>query len=169
MLVNCHALICCKNCQTQNISFRSRYRSVLFKNSAVVIDGMTSKLGGAGTLEESCLLNTVTVSTIVCTPPLLAAAQSLHSPSPCRCTISGLCKQACCSKDLFKDNTKRALLEVGSFVLFWITLLSLFHLQAVPAQTVEEPLDLIRLSLDERIYVKMRNDRELRGRLHVSW
>lgn len=40
-------------------------------------------------------------------------------------------------------------------------------LQAVPAQTVEEPLDLIRLSLDERIYVKMRNDRELKGRLHV--
>lgn len=32
---------------------------------------------------------------------------------------------------------------------------------------VEEPLDLIRLSLDERIYVKMRNDRELTGRLHV--
>lgn len=29
--------------------------------------------------------------------------------------------------------------------------------------TVEEPLDLIRLSLDERVYVKMRNDRE------VSW
>lgn len=34
--------------------------------------------------------------------------------------------------------------------------------------TVEEPLDLIRLSLDERIYVKMRNERELRGRLHVT-
>lgn len=33
--------------------------------------------------------------------------------------------------------------------------------------TVKEPLDLIRLSLDERIYVKMRNERELRGRLHV--
>ena len=32
---------------------------------------------------------------------------------------------------------------------------------------MEEPLDLIRLSLDERIYVKMRNERELRGRLHV--
>ncbi|PRD27753.1 UNVERIFIED_CONTAM: Lsm3 [Trichonephila clavipes] len=36
------------------------------------------------------------------------------------------------------------------------------------ANAVEEPLDLIRLSLDERIYVKMRNERELRGRLHVS-
>lgn len=33
---------------------------------------------------------------------------------------------------------------------------------------VKEPLDLIRLSLDEKIYVKMRNERELRGRLHVS-
>uniref|UniRef100_A0A673G4S1 U6 snRNA-associated Sm-like protein LSm3 n=1 Tax=Sinocyclocheilus rhinocerous TaxID=307959 RepID=A0A673G4S1_9TELE len=40
-----------------------------------------------------------------------------------------------------------------------------FHQQTT--NTVEEPLDLIRLSLDERIYVKMRNDRELRGRLHA--
>ncbi|XP_042464524.1 uncharacterized protein LOC122047366 isoform X2 [Zingiber officinale] len=32
--------------------------------------------------------------------------------------------------------------------------------------TVKEPLDLIRLSLDERIYVKLRSDRELRGKLH---
>jgi len=42
------------------------------------------------------------------------------------------------------------------------------YLQPAVVNTVEEPLDLIRLSLDERIYVKMRNDRELRGRLHVS-
>ena len=27
--------------------------------------------------------------------------------------------------------------------------------------TIEEPLDRLRLSLDERIYVKMRNNREL--------
>lgn len=33
--------------------------------------------------------------------------------------------------------------------------------------TVKEPLDLIRLSLDERVYVKLRHDRELRGKLHV--
>lgn len=32
---------------------------------------------------------------------------------------------------------------------------------------VEQPLDLIRLSLDERVYVKLRGDRELRGRLHA--
>lgn len=33
--------------------------------------------------------------------------------------------------------------------------------------TVEVPLDLIRLSIDERIFVKCRGDRELRGKLHV--
>ncbi len=32
---------------------------------------------------------------------------------------------------------------------------------------MEEPLDLIRLSIDERVYVKCRGDRELRGKLHV--
>uniref|UniRef100_A0A2C9L9K8 U6 snRNA-associated Sm-like protein LSm3 n=1 Tax=Biomphalaria glabrata TaxID=6526 RepID=A0A2C9L9K8_BIOGL len=41
------------------------------------------------------------------------------------------------------------------------------RVEAIPVQTVEEPLDLVRLSLDERIYVKMRTDRELRGRLHA--
>ena len=35
------------------------------------------------------------------------------------------------------------------------------------AGSVEAPLDLIRLSLDERIYVKLRGERELRGKLHV--
>ncbi|XP_035553089.1 U6 snRNA-associated Sm-like protein LSm3, partial [Canis lupus familiaris] len=39
--------------------------------------------------------------------------------------------------------------------------------QQLTINTVEKPLDLIRLSLDEQIYVKMRNDRELRGRLHA--
>jgi U6 snRNA-associated Sm-like protein LSm3 len=34
--------------------------------------------------------------------------------------------------------------------------------------TVERPIDLIRLSLDERVYVKCKGDRELRGKLHVS-
>ena len=33
---------------------------------------------------------------------------------------------------------------------------------------VSEPLDLVRLSLDEIVFVKLRGDRELRGRLHVS-
>lgn len=43
-------------------------------------------------------------------------------------------------------------------------LFSGFQMQVIP---VKEPLDLIRLSLDEKIYVKMRNERELRGRLHA--
>ncbi|KAF2102732.1 hypothetical protein NA57DRAFT_71719 [Rhizodiscina lignyota] len=30
-----------------------------------------------------------------------------------------------------------------------------------------EPLDLVRLSLDEMVFVKLRGDRELKGRLHV--
>lgn len=34
--------------------------------------------------------------------------------------------------------------------------------------TVERPLDLIRLSLDERVLVKCKGDRELQGKLHVS-
>ena len=34
--------------------------------------------------------------------------------------------------------------------------------------TVKDPLDLIRLSLDERVYVKCRGEREVRGKLHVS-
>ncbi|CAD5313339.1 unnamed protein product [Arabidopsis thaliana] len=33
--------------------------------------------------------------------------------------------------------------------------------------TVREPLDLSRLSIEERIYVKLRSDRELRGKLHA--
>eukprot|EP00911_Craspedida_sp_UC1_P001450 UC1_evm1s1094 len=32
---------------------------------------------------------------------------------------------------------------------------------------VEEPLDLVRLSLDERVTVKMRGDRMLQGTLHA--
>ncbi len=36
------------------------------------------------------------------------------------------------------------------------------------SQTVEEPLDLIRLSLDERIVVKCRGGRQIKGVLHVS-
>jgi U6 snRNA-associated Sm-like protein LSm3 len=35
------------------------------------------------------------------------------------------------------------------------------------SSSVEVPLDLIRLSIDERIYVKCRGDRELRGKLHA--
>ena len=34
--------------------------------------------------------------------------------------------------------------------------------------SVSEPLDLVRLSLDEIVFVKLRGDRELKGRLHVG-
>jgi len=34
--------------------------------------------------------------------------------------------------------------------------------------TVSEPLDLVRLSLDETVFVKLRGDRELKGTLHVE-
>ena len=36
------------------------------------------------------------------------------------------------------------------------------------AAAVSEPLDLVRLSLDEFVFVKLRGDRELKGRLHVG-
>ena len=32
---------------------------------------------------------------------------------------------------------------------------------------VSEPLDLVRLLLNEVVFVKLRGDRELKGRLHV--
>ncbi|KAK9368682.1 hypothetical protein V1509DRAFT_622454 [Lipomyces kononenkoae] len=32
---------------------------------------------------------------------------------------------------------------------------------------VSEPLDLVRLSLNERVFVKLKGDREIRGRLHA--
>ncbi|EDN05961.1 U6 snRNP-associated protein Lsm3 [Histoplasma capsulatum] len=35
------------------------------------------------------------------------------------------------------------------------------------AAQFSEPLDLVRLSLDEVVFVKLRGDRELRGRLHA--
>ncbi|KAB8360831.1 hypothetical protein FH972_024565 [Carpinus fangiana] len=36
-----------------------------------------------------------------------------------------------------------------------------------PADTTNEPLDLVRLLLDEVVFVKLRGDRELKGRLHA--
>ena len=36
------------------------------------------------------------------------------------------------------------------------------------ANPVNEPLDLVRLSLNEVVFVKLRGDRELQGRLHVG-
>ena len=36
------------------------------------------------------------------------------------------------------------------------------------ANGIQEPFDLIRLSLSERVFVKLRGDRELTGVLHVG-
>ncbi|OCK78896.1 U6 snRNP-associated protein Lsm3 [Lepidopterella palustris CBS 459.81] len=36
-----------------------------------------------------------------------------------------------------------------------------------PSTSVSEPLDLVRLCLDEVVFVKLRGDRELKGRLHA--
>ncbi|PWZ03253.1 putative LSM3-U6 snRNA-associated Sm-like protein [Testicularia cyperi] len=36
-----------------------------------------------------------------------------------------------------------------------------------PTVGVNEPFDLIRLSISERVFVKLRGDRELRGTLHA--
>lgn len=38
---------------------------------------------------------------------------------------------------------------------------------AAGGNPVNEPLDLVRLSLNEVVFVKLRGDRELQGRLHV--
>lgn len=35
------------------------------------------------------------------------------------------------------------------------------------SSAIQEPFDLIRLSLSERVFVKLRGDRELTGVLHV--
>lgn len=40
--------------------------------------------------------------------------------------------------------------------------------QHISTMSIDTPLDLIRLSIDERIFVKCKGDRELRGKLHVS-
>ena len=36
-----------------------------------------------------------------------------------------------------------------------------------PSGAIQEPFDLVRLSLSERVFVKLRGDRELTGILHV--
>lgn len=48
-----------------------------------------------------------------------------------------------------------------SKILFWVSNMADHMDWQQTTNTMEEPLDLLRLSLDERIYVKMRNNREL--------
>ncbi len=35
------------------------------------------------------------------------------------------------------------------------------------SSTIDQPLDLVKFSIDERVYVKCKGDRELRGKLHA--
>ena len=44
--------------------------------------------------------------------------------------------------------------------------LSLFIMKT-KMTTIDEPLDLVKFSIDERVYVKCKGDRELRGKLHA--
>jgi hypothetical protein len=50
----------------------------------------------------------------------------------------------------------------GSSFFFYF----LFH-HPVKEMSIDTPLDLIRLSIDERIFVKCKGDRVLHGKLHV--
>jgi hypothetical protein len=70
------------------------------------------------------------------------------------------------------QETRRACCKTRSYLSDHINqnFVILFKVLAAMAEednTVKEPLDLIRLSLDERIYLKLKGDRELRGKLHV--
>ena len=33
--------------------------------------------------------------------------------------------------------------------------------------TIEEPIDLVKLCINEYVYIKLRHERELKGKLHV--
>lgn len=48
-----------------------------------------------------------------------------------------------------------------------ISLPKMADVESPTLNSVSEPLDLVRLCLDEVVSVKLRGDRELRGRLHV--
>ncbi|KAK9448465.1 uncharacterized protein V1518DRAFT_319286 [Limtongia smithiae] len=39
--------------------------------------------------------------------------------------------------------------------------------ESLDDSSVSEPLDLVRLSLNERVFIKLKGDREIRGRLHA--
>src|SRR6266542_4474977 len=47
------------------------------------------------------------------------------------------------------------------------SLVAFYHNMDSSATGIQEPFDLIRLSLSERVFVKLRGDRELTGILHV--
>jgi U6 snRNA-associated Sm-like protein LSm3 len=49
----------------------------------------------------------------------------------------------------------------------FLALFTVYLHKTLVTMSIESPLDLIRLSIDERIFVKCRGDRELRGKLHA--
>eukprot|EP00438_Fugacium_kawagutii_P003340 Skav206167 [mRNA] locus=scaffold1545:303704:318481:- [translate_table: standard] len=51
--------------------------------------------------------------------------------------------------------------------VYFMVLNSQCDLNMAEGLSIEEPLDMIRQNLDERIFVKCRGDREIRGRLHA--
>ena len=68
---------------------------------------------------------------------------------------------------MYYEHLMSALACFQSFIDLYQDIVMGDDIEAPPVGAVEEPLDLVRLSLDERIYVKMRNERELKGRLHA--
>lgn len=60
------------------------------------------------------------------------------------------------------------LLAYGSFLAnLVIKTMSAEKVATFGGTSIEMPLDLIRLSIDQRVYVKLRGERELRGKLYV--
>jgi len=55
-----------------------------------------------------------------------------------------------------------------SFCISLFQVTTLIVIPIISMSTIDTPLDLIRLSIDERIFVKCKGDRELRGKLHVG-
>ncbi|KAL4131832.1 hypothetical protein QTP88_009081 [Uroleucon formosanum] len=71
------------------------------------------------------------------------------------------------SKKTSREYRRLNRFDVLTIVIFMVTKMPEGDSEPVSLVTIKEPVDLIRLSVDERIYVKMRHDRELRGRLHA--
>lgn len=64
-----------------------------------------------------------------------------------------------------EEDIQSALRPENSAAQFTVTMAAVDDDGAAPS--FSEPLDLVRLSLDEVVFVKLRGDRELKGRLHV--
>lgn len=102
--------------------------------------------------------------------PIRADFTDRKPPNVTECEATGETTKSIKHKTSNNNNAMADDADAVIFQIVWIYfMLNFFPLYnfQVAQVTVKEPLDLIRLSLDERIYVKMRNERELRGRIHV--